>query len=78
MSCFVLTKKEWDEVLEKLILSHIVFATVSNESGQDYELLKPSEIPYISYYRPKPVTPLKSFFTTVTENLICDNQRNLW
>lgn len=78
MSYFSLRKEEWDNKLSELVLSHAVFATVSNESGQDYELLKPSEIPHISYNRAKPVAPLKSFFTTVTENLFCNNQRNLW
>lgn len=68
MSYYNIIKKEWDNKLELLILSHTVFATVSNEFGQDYELLKPSEIPHISYNRPKPATPLKSFFTPVTEN----------
>ena len=94
MSYYSIIKEEWDNKLEQLILSHTVFATVNNEFGQDYELLKPSEITHISCNRPKPATPLKSFFTTVTENVTlaitaekpgiiigipgCDNHRNLW
>ncbi|HUV00140.1 MAG TPA: hypothetical protein VMW32_04165 [Bacteroidales bacterium] len=64
------------EILGQLILSYTVFAAVSNEFGQEYELLKSSRIPHISYSKPKPATLLKSFFTPVTENFDI-NQFNL-
>ena len=69
MSYYSIGKEEWDKILKQLILSYTIFATESNEFGQDYELLKPSEIPHISYNRLKPATSLKSFFTPVTENV---------
>ncbi|MFH0842899.1 MAG: 4Fe-4S dicluster domain-containing protein [Bacteroidota bacterium] len=62
-------KEEWDQFLEKLITSHIVYANVADEFGQDYELLKTAHIPVISYNKPKPATSLKSFFLPVRENV---------
>jgi ferredoxin len=69
MSYSGLSRKEWDKVLEKLILSHTVFATVNNGSGQDYEIIKPVDIENISYNIPKPSTSLKTFFLPVSENV---------
>lgn len=69
MSYYSIRKEEWDKVLEQLILSHTIFAPVSNEFGQDYELLKPADIPDILYNKPKPSTSLKSFFLPVRENV---------
>jgi sulfhydrogenase subunit beta (sulfur reductase) len=69
MSYYSIRKEEWDKLLEQLILSHTIFATVSNEFGQDYELLRPADIPYILYNKPKPATSLKSFFLPVRENV---------
>jgi sulfhydrogenase subunit beta (sulfur reductase) len=62
-------KEEWDKVLERLLLSHTIFASVVNDFGQDYELIRPSDIHSISYNKPKPATPLKSFFLPVKENV---------
>jgi len=62
-------KEDWDNSLEQLLLSCIIFAPVRNEFGIDYELLKPSDIPDIVFNEPKPATPLKNFFLPVTENV---------
>ena len=62
-------KEEWDKTLEQLLLSYTIFASVENEFGQDYELIKPDDIARISYNKPKPATPLKSFFLPVKENV---------
>jgi sulfhydrogenase subunit beta (sulfur reductase) len=62
-------KEEWDKALESLITSHTVYATVINEFGQDYELLKSSDILKINYNKPKPATSLKSFFLPLKENV---------
>jgi sulfhydrogenase subunit beta (sulfur reductase) len=69
MSYFSIRKEEWDSKLEQLISSHTIFATVSNESGLDYELVRPDDIKRISYNKPKPATPLKTFFLPVRENV---------
>lgn len=69
MNYYIIRKEDWDKRLEQLIQSHTIFATVTNEFGQDYELLKPENIPFVSYNIPKPATPLKSFFLPVKENV---------
>ena len=62
-------KEEWDKTIEQLLLSYTIFASVENDYGLDYELIKPSDIANISYNKPKPATPLKSFFLPVRENV---------
>ena len=62
-------KEEWDKALEQLMLSHNIFASTGDESGQDYELLTSSAIKRIIYNKPKPATSLKSFFLPVRENV---------
>ncbi len=62
-------KEEWDHTLEKLLLSHNVFAPVNNDYSQDYELITAESIPEITYNKPKPATPLKAFFLPVRENV---------
>src|ERR1035437_815017 len=62
-------KEEWDKTIERLLLSYTIFASVENEYGLDYELIKPRDILKISYNKPKPATPLKSFFLPVKENV---------
>ena len=62
-------KEEWDKWLENLLVSHAVFAPLNNGFGLDYELLRPSEIPHVSYNTPKPATPLKFFFLPFKENV---------
>jgi len=69
MHTFSIQKEEWDNNLINLILSHTIFATVSNGSGQDYELIEAGNIDKISYNSPKPATSLKSFFLPVKENV---------
>jgi ferredoxin len=69
MSYYSIRKEEWDNILEQLIQSYTVFATVSNEFGQDYELLKAADIPHILYNKPKPATSLKNLFLPVKENV---------
>jgi ferredoxin len=69
MQYYNINKEEWDKTLEQLLLSYTIFATVSNEFGQDYEIIKPADITGISYNKPKPATPLKTFFLPVRENV---------
>jgi sulfhydrogenase subunit beta (sulfur reductase) len=62
-------KEEWDKTLEQLLLSYTILASVENDFGIDYELIRPSDIAEISYNKPKPSTSLKSFFLPVKENV---------
>jgi sulfhydrogenase subunit beta (sulfur reductase) len=74
MNYYSISKEEWDKKLEKLVLSHTIFATVSNEFGQDYELVTPSVIPKITYNNPKPATSLKTFFLPAKENVTSERK----
>jgi ferredoxin len=67
-------KEEWDKLLENLLTSHTIFASVINEFGQDYELIRPGDIPLISYNKPKPAISLKSFFLPVKENVTSERK----
>jgi ferredoxin len=69
MQYISVNKEEWDKTLEQLLLSYTIFASVDNEFGEDYELIGPADITRISYNKPKPATPLKSFFLPVKENV---------
>jgi sulfhydrogenase subunit beta (sulfur reductase) len=69
MQYFSIQKKEWDKALESFLKSHTIFASIDNEFGLDYELVSPENISRISYNKPKPATPLKSFFLPVKENV---------
>jgi sulfhydrogenase subunit beta (sulfur reductase) len=62
-------KEEWDKTVEHLLLSYSIFACVENEYGLDYEFIRPADVKKISYNKPKPSTPLKSFFLPVKENV---------
>jgi len=62
-------KDKWDNAIMNLLSSHDIYASVRNDFGQDYELLRPRDIPIIVYNEPKPVTSLKNFFLPVKENV---------
>jgi sulfhydrogenase subunit beta (sulfur reductase) len=62
-------KEDWDKVLEQLLISHNIYASIENEFGTDYDLVVPANISTISYNKPKPATSLKSFFLPVRENV---------
>jgi ferredoxin len=68
-----INKEEWDKSIGQLLLSYSIFACVENEYGLDYELIRPEDINKISYNKPKPSTPLKSFFLPVKENVTSEN-----
>ncbi|MBW6501776.1 MAG: 4Fe-4S dicluster domain-containing protein [Bacteroidales bacterium] len=69
MHHLIINKDEWDKALEKLLLSYTIFTPADNEFGQDYELLRPEDVSRIIYNKPKPSTPLKTFFLPLKENV---------
>lgn len=69
MHYLYLSKEDWDKWLEDLLGSHAVFAPLNNGYGLDYELIRPSTIPLITYNTPKPATPLKLFFLPFKEDV---------
>ena len=65
-------REDWEKALEKLLSSFVIYSNISDEFGQDYELLRAGDIPKITYNKPKPATSLKSFFLPVKENVTSD------
>ena len=69
MHYLTIDKEEWDKALEQLLVSYRIIASMENEFGQDYEEVRPGNISEITYNKPKPATPLKTFFLPVRENV---------
>ena len=69
MNRIAIPKHEWDERLIQLLSSLDLYAPVENDFSCDYVKLDADTIPEITYNKPKPVTPLKSFFLPVKENV---------
>jgi sulfhydrogenase subunit beta (sulfur reductase) len=72
MQYLEIEKEEWNKALKRLLLSYSIFATVKNDFGIDYEPINNLNVNEITYNRPKPATPLKSFFLPVKENVTSD------
>lgn len=64
-----INKEEWNDKLRSLSVSHLIYAATENLNCLDYELITESNVNRISYNKPKPVTPLKTFFLPVKENV---------
>lgn len=75
MHYLIIEKDKWEKSLEDLLESNSVYASIQNEFGLDYELLKAENIPSIIYNKPKPAIPLKSFFLPVKENVTSDRKK---
>lgn len=74
MNRIAIPKKEWDERLNQLLSSFDLYAPVINEFSCDYVKLDAETIPEIIYNKPKPVTPLKSFFLPIKENVTTEKR----
>lgn len=67
---YQLGKEAWDGVLAKLLSAYRIYAPIMYEGNQDYELMDNDLIPQIIYNTPKPVTPVKTFFSPIRENVV--------
>lgn len=67
---YTLSRHDWEKSLANLINQFVMYAPVYYGDQQDYELIGESDIPHIVYNRPKPATPLKTFFLPVEENVM--------
>jgi ferredoxin len=77
MNRIAIPKKEWDERLNQLLSSFDLYAPVDNDFSCDYVKLDEETIPEIIYNKPKPVTPLKSFFLPIKENVTTEQRGSL-
>ncbi len=66
---YSLLNSDWNSAISQLLQNYIVYAPVKHENFTDYELIHTENISEIVYNIPKPITPLKTFFLPVKENL---------
>jgi sulfhydrogenase subunit beta (sulfur reductase) len=69
-SKYYFTKKaSWEKALSSLCSGYTVYAPIKNFDCLDYELIDETKISQIVYNSPKPVTPLKTLFLPVKQNV---------
>lgn len=67
---YCITKNDWQNALLQFTESHSVYAPFQNEDNIDYDLIDANNVGQIIYNTPKPVTPLKLFFSPVKQNVV--------
>jgi len=67
---YKISKENWDKSLLSLFSDFDIYAPVEYGESQDYELIDNDLIQDIVYNRPKPATPLKTFFQPIVENVV--------
>jgi len=65
---------DWNAVIEKILPSYSLYAPIKENDSIDYELVDIENLNDIVYNIPKPITPLKTFFLPIKENLTSDNK----
>lgn len=65
----VLSKQVWDKTLLQLRDHFLIYAPVLYGENQDYELIDEDSLPAVVYNKPKPASPLKTFFLPIRENV---------
>ncbi|MCF8336051.1 MAG: 4Fe-4S dicluster domain-containing protein [Bacteroidales bacterium] len=65
-----ISRQEWEKALSHLINNYHIYAPVPWGETQDYERIDDDSISDIIYNRPKPATPLKTFFLPIRENVV--------
>jgi len=68
-SYYSIKRESWESGIIRLTSSYNVFAVVDNGYSFDYEMVDNRNISSIVYNKPKPSTPLKTFFLPVRENV---------
>jgi ferredoxin len=68
-SYYSINRESWESSLIRLTSSFNIYASVENGYSLDYELIDNRNISAIAYNKPKPATPLKTFFLPVRENV---------
>ena len=68
-SYYSIKRESWESGIIRLTSSYNVFAVVDNGYSLDYEMVDNRNISSIVYNKPKPSTPLKTFFLPVRENV---------
>jgi len=74
MESFQIVTSDWVKALQKLNEYFIVYAPVNSGNSIDYEIIGDNNVNDIIYNTPKPVTPLKTFFLPVKENVVINKK----
>jgi sulfhydrogenase subunit beta (sulfur reductase) len=70
---FLISKQNWDKVLQKLLTENDLYASVESDGNKEYQLIKDEkDLSRIVYNHPKPTSPLKTLFLPVKENVTGD------
>lgn len=70
-SFYTCSKETWNGLLIKRISEFDIYAPLLFDDQIEYSLIKdPETLPGIVYNRPKPSTPLKTFFLPIKENVV--------
>ena len=70
MSIYYSIKRDnWEASLVTLSASYKIYGVTDRENSLDYELIGKNNVSGIIYNKPKPATPLKTFFLPVKENV---------
>ena len=70
---YSLLNSDWNSAIDHLLTDYLIFAPINNYDAIDYELVDSENISEIVYNIPKPVTPLKTFFLPIKENLTTES-----
>jgi ferredoxin len=65
----LLNRGNWEEAVEGLIDEFRLYAPVNLWGHMDYTRINPGNIKQIIYNNPRPITPLKTFFLPVKQNV---------
>jgi ferredoxin len=69
---YSIKRENWEADLIRLSDSFSIYAAAENGHAPDYEVVSGENIASIVYNKPKPSTPLKTFFLPVRENVTSD------
>lgn len=69
---YSIKRDSWEASLLRLSSAYRIFGVINHNQNLDYELIGEENISEIIYNKPKPATPLKTFFLPVKENVTAD------
>jgi ferredoxin len=74
---YSIKRDSWENSLLRLSSSYIIYGVTGNGQSTDYDLISERNISSLVYNRPKPATPLKTFFLPVRENVTADTVKEV-
>lgn len=69
---YSIKRDNWEAALLRLSSAYRIFGVINHDQNLDYELIGEKNISAIIYNKPKPATPLKTFFLPIRENVTSD------